>query len=678
MSEEKRELPYALLNCPIKFNPFQYDAYNLWSDGERNLFITDEVGLGKTIEVGIILKKELIKAEKNKRDVKFLIVVPKFLCSQWKEQLEKHFYIYSTILENGRINNKYYPVYILPLSQLKNYNLYDENLVFSGIVVDEVHYYRNNESSRYNDLSTLLRKNTNSAKIFLSATPINNSIDDWYNEIKLFDSSEYKVIHNKKMEAFPETNLRKIETIHCKLNEEEKGIYNKIEDIDGSEFEKTIYRHIGASSLYALHQCYSKNGYDEFVVGELNEDLYIDTVEENKSDVDFEELKYDIIDDSKTKKMIEKIRELFESFDKIVIFAHYLETCKHLCTKISSDEKLDCNIFSVPLKCPNDEESKKYEENYIGKLNLMSEQADEVERFKNSSKKAILVCSDMLKEGVNLQCANVLFNYDLPFNPAILEQRIGRIDRVGQEKEIFIYNFIVDDTYDIRVYYKFILGKLGIVNEFVKMGKAGEMNVSEEKTVIGEIKYALHSNEKETREYLIAFILNAWEFQDNKEKIKEEKEKLSELNNDELIERTYEVFKNYRSKNNEEAFKKKLEYFREKYKSIEDSLDEIIYGNAEKISPYCFKVKVDYEKVLKLWHNGRKRILLSKVLFQTDECYDKVMLELKDSQSLPIINNTDIKDEVKINYGYLNPVYKGDWNEYLKTYIPLEIIKEIM
>lgn len=54
------------------------------------------------------------------------------------------------------------------------------------------------------------------------------------------------------------------------------------------------------------------------------------------------------------------------------------------------------------------------------------------------------------------------------------------------------------------------------------------------------------------------------------------------------------------------------------------------------------------------------------------------MLELKDSQSLPIINNTDIKDEVKINYGYLNPVYKGDWNEYLKTYIPLEIIKEIM
>ena len=70
--------------------------------------------------------------------------------------------------------------------------------------------------------------------------------------------------------------------------------------------------------------------------------------------------------------------------------------------------------------------------------------------------------------------------------------------------------------------------------------------------------------------------------------------------------------------------------------------------------------------------------MLSKVLFQTDECYDKVMLELKDSQSLPIINNTDIKDEVEINYGYLNPVYKGDWNEYLKNYIPLEIIKEII
>ena len=78
-------------------------------------------------------------------------------------------------------------------------------------------------------------------------------------------------------------------------------------------------------------------------------------------------------------------------------------------------------------------------------MSTLTEQEGVIERFKKASK-AIMVCSDMLKEGVNLQCAKVLINYDLPFNPAILEQRIGRIDRVGQQDEIFIYNFIVNKT----------------------------------------------------------------------------------------------------------------------------------------------------------------------------------------------------------------------------------------
>lgn len=86
----------------------------------------------------------------------------------------------------------------------------------------------------------------------------------------------------------------------------------------------------------------------------------------------------------------------------------------------------------------------------------------------------------MLKEGVNLQCAKVLINYDLPFNPAILEQRIGRIDRVGQQDEIFIYNFIVNKTYDTTVYYRFILGKLKIVKYYQEKGLVSKMEISEE------------------------------------------------------------------------------------------------------------------------------------------------------------------------------------------------------
>ena len=149
------------------------------------------------------------------------------------------------------------------------------------------------------------------------------------------------------------------------------------------------------------------------------------------------------------------------------MFAHYLETCKHLCAYLFKHLGEEYKLFSIPVKIPEEgrEDEKKYEE----RLSTLTEQEGVIERFKKASK-AIMVCSDMLKEGVNLQCAKVLINYDLPFNPAILEQRIGRIDRVGQQDEIFIYNFIVNKTYDTTVYYRFILGKLKIVKYYQEKG----------------------------------------------------------------------------------------------------------------------------------------------------------------------------------------------------------------
>lgn len=155
---------------------------------------------------------------------------------------------------------------------------------------------------------------------------------------------------------------------------------------------------------------------------------------------------------------------------------------------------------------------KKYEE----RLSTLTEQEGVIERFKKASK-AIMVCSDMLKEGVNLQCAKVLINYDLPFNPAILEQRIGRIDRVGQQDEIFIYNFIVNKTYDTTVYYRFILGKLKIVKYYQEKGLVSKMEISEENSSENSFKNAVKkalencenkdTEKKKIKDDLIIFIL---------------------------------------------------------------------------------------------------------------------------------------------------------------------------
>ena len=157
-----------------------------------------------------------------------------------------------------------------------------------------------------------------------------------------------------------------------------------------------------------LQQCYNNNEI-EFMNGleEDFEEIWDENEELKCDDTKIEEL--DEEDDSKAKKLVEKIRRLDQ--DKIIVFAHYLETCKHLCAYLFKHLGEEYKLFSIPVKIPEEgrEDEKKYEE----RLSTLTEQEGVIERFKKASK-AIMVCSDMLKEGVNLQCAKVLINYDLP------------------------------------------------------------------------------------------------------------------------------------------------------------------------------------------------------------------------------------------------------------------------
>lgn len=100
-TEWRNIIPYALFNSKIVFEPFQYKPYfGFFEHTDRDLYIADEVGVGKTIEAGIIIS-ELINGGRDKqwivdslRDVhmpKILILAPPALCAQWKEELENKF-----------------------------------------------------------------------------------------------------------------------------------------------------------------------------------------------------------------------------------------------------------------------------------------------------------------------------------------------------------------------------------------------------------------------------------------------------------------------------------------------------------------------------------------------------------------------------------------------------------
>lgn len=147
-----------------------------------------------------------------------------------------------------------------------------------------------------------------------------------------------------------------------------------------------------------------------------------------------------------------KLRELMDILDKVkkqegdintkfLIFTEFIETQKEI---LESLEKIG------------------YETSYINGHLSLDERLEQKRKFKNDAQ--IMVSTDAGGEGINLQFCHVVINYDLPWNPMKLEQRIGRADRIGQEKDVVAFNLILADTVESYVRQK-IEEKLEIIKK---------------------------------------------------------------------------------------------------------------------------------------------------------------------------------------------------------------------
>ncbi len=139
--------------------------------------------------------------------------------------------------------------------------------------------------------------------------------------------------------------------------------------------------------------------------------------------------------DSKSEKLVELLNKIYSqnSNEKILVFTQFVDTLLYL-KDLLNKQKEDY-----------------YVETFYGGLNKV-EKDEAVERFRESKKFSILLSTEIGGEGRNFQFARVLINYDLPWNPMKLEQRIGRLDRIGQKsKEIYIYNFYMEGTVETDI-----------------------------------------------------------------------------------------------------------------------------------------------------------------------------------------------------------------------------------
>ncbi len=269
------------------------------------------------------------------------------------------------------------------------------------------------------------------------------------------------------------------ELVWIRMRDEEMRLYHRIEEYitefyrkyeakrKGLGFVMTVYRRRLTSSFYAVEQSLTRRleflrtgiGLDQTVDDDdLEQDeLELDVSETLDEATQFaqeyqEEIAYveDFLGelrrlsmhDSKVEQLLQDLDRLFRQRDTVIIFTQYTDTMDYLRDKLRE-------VYGSQVACYSGRGGEKW--NGIAWVQVPKE---EIKReFREGEQIKMLVCTEAASEGLNLQTCGVLINYDMPWNPMRVEQRIGRIDRIGQRYDrVWIRNYFYEDTIEARVY----------------------------------------------------------------------------------------------------------------------------------------------------------------------------------------------------------------------------------
>ncbi|TFG08039.1 MAG: hypothetical protein EU539_03460 [Promethearchaeota archaeon] len=281
------------------------------------------------------------------------------------------------------------------------------------------------------------------------------------------------LIRNRKKNVFPEEyiNKRIVNTIMVLPKKEEIELYNEIrlylakiynssmsKENLGIGFVMTTLQKMLTSSKYAISRSIERRlehienlkslmeeeneslelEYDyESLNGDLDEEdgMNIDLQNQEKILREYHQKLKDMPYDTKADRLLELIHKIKNqnSQEKILLFTQFVDTLLFL------KEYLSENIEDINIQL------------FFGGMDK-DQKDDAVEKFRSSSNFSVLLSTEVGGEGRNFQFCRVLVNYDLPWNPMKLEQRIGRLDRIGQEsREIYIYNFFIENTIETDI-----------------------------------------------------------------------------------------------------------------------------------------------------------------------------------------------------------------------------------
>ena len=581
LSGSLQDIIYSMNLTNTEFFAYQFKPLlTFFNSFNNSLLIADEVGLGKTIEAGLIWT-ELTMREQAQR---LLVICPAQLCEKWQFELQSKFGVTSEIV-NARTLLQYIRqivegtrrsgVFITSYEQVRpprgwnephereifespraglaryldNKNLRDD--VFQMLIVDEAHRVRNEQSQQHKGVLALRSISENT--IFLSATPIQTGNENLYALLKILDPSTYpypealtQIIDINKPLVSLESKIANSEVSADEFKRDLKEIRWRRsvfgvdltgidvllkKNITDAELQEKQYRvelinRIGQLNrimtrtlkrdvqerrvvrkplacpirltekekkyYYAVtaavrHYCensdlpvgfilafsqqmmssslpaslrYWKNisisgnspNFQDVVEGESCEsdddiDQQADSILSALSDAagHFLKTEGELVGDSKFDELIQVIHNQLEveGSKKVLVFSFYKATLRYLEERLSS----------YGISCARVD----------GSISRQDRQLI-VEQFKEGAF-SVLLCSEVMSEGVDLQFVDCMVNYDLPWNPARIEQRIGRIDRIGQKSpSITIINFYYEGTIEERIYRR-LLNRLNAFTE---------------------------------------------------------------------------------------------------------------------------------------------------------------------------------------------------------------------
>ncbi|MGQ0796802.1 MAG: DEAD/DEAH box helicase [Methanobacteriota archaeon] len=440
-----RLLSWPSLRGVARYEHQERATLRVLRDMRGRAILADEVGMGKTIEAGLILKEYILRGLVRR----VLVLPPPALGSQWREELGEKFGIRFEMLRSvDDWSGRPYLIASLDTAKRTPHRSAAQDVRWDLVIVDEAHRLKNRESQNWRFVAGLRKK----YMLLLTATPVQNNLDELFNLVSLLKPGQLStydgfleryvatadrrraarvgelrgrlrdvIVRNRRgVElALPP---RRVHSVAVRLSPPERRLYDDVTAFVRDAFASgsgrlpwfarmtliVLQREIGSSSFAAARTLARMRGSDAFGPAERERlALLAEAALAVRGSV-----------------KADRLREFLGATDeKVLVFTQYIPTLDYLRSVIEADG------ISVA--------------SYHGGLSR-GQKEDAVRAFR--ADRRVFLSTEAGGEGRNLQFARTLVNYDLPWNPLRIEQRIGRVHRLGQDREVHVVNVWARDT----------------------------------------------------------------------------------------------------------------------------------------------------------------------------------------------------------------------------------------